>query len=568
MSDDDNRAMTAEGPPSLDRAAELLFLPLGGAGEIGMNLNLYHCHGSWLMIDCGVSFGDDTLPAGVDIIMPDPGFIAERRDQLAGLIVTHAHEDHIGAIPYLWPRFGCPIYATPFAAAVLRRKLTDAAGLEHQAKITVVPMSAGPFRVGPFEIELITLTHSIPEPTAVAIRTPLGTVLHTGDWKLDPDPLIGPATDEPMLRCLGDEGVLAMICDSTNALRPGVAGSEADARASLIDLVGHYDNQRVAITCFASNVARLESAALAAAANGRKAALVGRSLWRMDEAARETGYLRDLPPFLTEDEAAALPRHEALLICTGSQGEPGSALARIAADAHPRVRLEEDDVVIFSSRDIPGNERAVGRLQDQLLRRGVQVVTARDHFVHVSGHPARDELTRMYQLVRPRIAVPVHGELRHLVSHAQLARDCGVPETVVAENGDVVRLAPGRAEIIDEVPVGRLAVNGPQIVPLRSATLRDRQHMSANGAAMATVVLTERGKLAAAPQITLQGVLEDGEDLLVDLGADVGRAIDELPRGARRDDAAVKKAAWQAIRRTLRARYGKKPVTEVHIVRV
>ncbi|HEX7969985.1 MAG TPA: ribonuclease J, partial [Stellaceae bacterium] len=367
-----------------------------------MNLSLYGYGGRWLMIDCGISFADETLP-GVDVIMPDPGFIAERADQLAGLVVTHAHEDHIGAIPHLWRRFRCPVYATPFTAAVLRQKLIEA-GMEHEVPITEVPMS-GRFAVGPFEIELVTLTHSIPEPNAVVLRTPLGTVLHTGDWKFDPDPLVGGTADMARLRSLGDEGVLAMICDSTNALRAGEAGSEADVRKSLIDIVGRCRN-RVVIACFASNVARVESAAAAAAAHDRHTALVGRSLWRIEHAARETGYLQGVPPFLTDEEAGYLPREKVLLVCTGSQGEPRSALARIADDDHPEIVLEEGDTVIFSSRVIPGNERTIGRLQNRLAALGVEIITEQDHFVHVSGHPAQDELTRMYQLVRPRIAVP------------------------------------------------------------------------------------------------------------------------------------------------------------------
>ncbi|HLB80253.1 MAG TPA: ribonuclease J, partial [Dongiaceae bacterium] len=396
-------------------ADELLFLPLGGTGEIGMNLNLYGHAGKWLMIDLGITFGDDTTP-GIEVIMPDPGFIAERRADLAGLVLTHAHEDHIGAVPYLWPRLRCPIFATPFTAALLRRKLRDA-GLQDQAPITEVPMS-GRFAVGPFELELITLTHSIPEPNAVVVRTPLGTVLHTGDWKLDPEPLVGPLADEVALRRLGEEGVLAMVCDSTNALVAGESGSEAAVRESLGRLVGRL-TQRVAIACFASNVARLETGAWVAAAHDRHAGLVGRSLWRIDAAARETGYFADLPPFVREHDVAYLPREKVLMLCTGSQGEPRSALARIARGDHPGVTLEPGDAAIFSSRIIPGNERAIGRLQNDLARMGVEVVTERDHFVHVSGHPAQGELAAMYQWVRPRVAVPVHGEARHLRAHAR-----------------------------------------------------------------------------------------------------------------------------------------------------
>src|SRR5947208_2885343 len=349
----------------------LFFVPLGGAGEIGMNLNVYGYQGDWLIIDCGVTFGDDSQP-GLEVVMPDPGFIVERRDRLLGIVATHAHEDHIGAIPYVWRQLRCQIWATPFTASFLRAKLAET-GFADQVKIHVVPLS-GRFTIGPFDLELITLTHSIPEPNAVALRTPVGTVLHTGDWKFDPDPLIGPTADEAALTRLGDEGVLALVGDSTNALRPGASGSEAELRRSLIDLIGRYDT-RVAVACFASNVARLESIARAAAAHGREIALVGRSLWRIDKAARENGYLTDLPRFLTEDEAGYIPRDRILMICTGSQGEPRAALSRIARDDHPNITLEQGDVVIFSSRVIPGNEKPIGRLQNALVRLGVEVVT-------------------------------------------------------------------------------------------------------------------------------------------------------------------------------------------------
>ena len=558
--------MNGISPQNPNKPDELAFLALGGVGEIGMNLSLYGYGGRWLMIDCGISFADDTLP-GVDVIMPDPGFITERAGTLDGLVVTHAHEDHIGAIPYLWRRLRCPVYATPFTASVLRQKLIEA-DLEEEVPITEVPMS-GRFTVGPFEIELVTLTHSIPEPNAVVLRTPLGTVLHTGDWKFDPDPLVGDTADLVRLRQLGEAGILAMICDSTNALRPGEAGSEADVRKSLIELVGRCRN-RVVIACFASNVARLESAAAAAAAHGRHAALVGRSLWRIEHAARETGYLDDVPPFLTDEEAAYLPRDKALLICTGSQGEPRSALARIAEDDHPQIVLEPGDTVIFSSRIIPGNERAIGRLQNRLAALGVEVITEHDHFVHVSGHPAQDELTRMYQLVRPRIAIPVHGETRHLLAQARLAAECQVPETVVTRNGEVVRLAPGPAAVIGEVPTGRLVVDGTRLLAVGSEALRSRQRMTFNGAALATIVVDRDGRLQAPPQVTVHGLGDEEEDtaLTGELRSRVAQAIEELPPRERRDDAALREATRLAVRRSLRAWHGKKPVTEVHLVRI
>src|SRR5690348_1407700 len=491
-------------PYRVDDANALYFVPLGGAGEIGMNLNVYGYAGDWLIIDCGVTFGDDTQP-GLEVVMPDPAFIVERRDRLLGIVATHAHEDHIGAIPYLWTRLRCPVWATPFTASLLRAKLVEAR-LADRVKIKIVPMS-GRFTIGPFDLELITLTHSIPEPNAVALRTPVGTILHTGDWKFDPDPLIGSTADEAGLRKLGDEGILALIGDSTNALRPGTSGSEADLRRCLTDLIGRYD-ARVAVACFASNVARLETIARAAAAHGREVALVGRSLWRMDKAARENGYLADLPPFLTEDEAGYIPRDRILLICTGSQGEPRAALARIAREDHPNIVLETGDVVIFSSRIIPGNEKAINRLQNALLRLGVAVVTDEDHFTHVSGHPYRDELVRMYQMIRPRVAIPVHGEARHLIGHAALARECQVPEALVIENGDMVRLDRAGGARVDEVPVGRIGSDGKSLLPIGGVVLQQRRRLGNDGSVVATLVVDRLGRLAAPPQISLVGLAE------------------------------------------------------------
>ena len=552
--------------PEYRDANALYFVPLGGAGEIGMNLNVYGYGGDWLIIDCGVTFGDDSQP-GLEVVMPDPAFIVERRDQLLGIVATHAHEDHIGAIPYLWTQLRCPVWATPFTASLLRAKLVEA-GLADRVRINVVPMS-GRFTIGPFDLELITLTHSIPEPNAVALRTPVGTVLHTGDWKFDPDPLIGPTADEAALTRLGDEGVLALIGDSTNALRPGTSGSEADLRRSLTDLIGRYD-ARVAVACFASNVARLETIARAAAAHGRDVALVGRSLWRMDKAARENGYLTDLPRFLTEDDAGYIPRDRVLLICTGSQGEPRAALSRIARDDHPNVVLETGDVAIFSSRIIPGNEKAINRLQNALVRLGVEIVTEEDHFVHVSGHPARDELVRMYQMVRPKIAIPVHGEARHLIAHAQLAGECQVQQPLVIQNGDMVRLAASGAAVVDEVTVGRLASDGKGLLPLDGAALKDRRRTTFNGTAVATLALDRQGRLVAPPAISLIGMVEPAvaEETMPALRGALERVVHELPAGSRRDDGVVRDAARRGLRRVLNARFGKRPLVEIHVVRI
>jgi ribonuclease J len=553
-------------PPDYRDPHALFFVPLGGAGEIGMNLNVYGYRDDWLIVDCGVTFGDDSQP-GLEVVMPDPGFIVERRDRLLGIVATHAHEDHIGAIPYLWRQLRCPIWATPFTASFLRAKLAET-GFADQVKINVVPLS-GRFTIGPFDLELITLTHSIPEPNAVALRTPVGTILHTGDWKFDPDPLIGPTADEAALKRLGAEGVLALIGDSTNALRPGTSGSEAELRRSLIDLIGRYD-ARVAVACFASNVARLETIARAAAAHGREIALVGRSLLRIDKAARENGYLTDLPRFLNEDEAGYIPRDRIVMICTGSQGEPRAALSRIARDDHPHVTLETGDVVIFSSRIIPGNEKSINRLQNALVRLGVEIVTEEDHFVHVSGHPARDELVRMYQMVRPQIAVPVHGEARHLIAHAELAGECQVQQPLVIQNGDMVRLAASGASIVDEVPVGRLASDGKGLLPVDGTALKDRRRVTFNGSAVATLVLDRRGEPLAPPKISTIGVVEPAaaEAAAPALRSAVEHALDDLSASLRRDDETVRDAARRALRRILNERFGKRPLVEIHLVRI
>jgi len=545
----------------------LYFVPLGGSGEIGMNLNLYGHDGKWLMVDLGVTFGDESTP-GIDVILPDPQFIADRAEDLAGLVVTHAHEDHIGAIQYLWPELRCPVYCSPFAASVLRVKLQER-GLHRDVQIIEVPLS-GSFKVGPFDLEFITVTHSIPEPNALVIRTPAGTVLHSGDWKLDPGPVIGGTADADALRKLGDEGVLAMVCDSTNALVPGTTGSEAEVRDSLVEVFAKYPTGRIAVGCFATNVARLHSIAKAAEANGRHVALVGRSLWRIDAAARENGYLTDLPPFVTEHDAGFLPRDKVVLICTGSQGEPRAALSRIAAGDHPEIVLERGDVVIFSAREIPGNEKSIARVQNGLIRKGVEIVTADDAFVHVSGHPAQEELVRMYQWVRPQLAIPVHGEQRHLQAHARLARDCQVPHAIIPEDGQVIRIAPGPAQVEGFVPAGRLAIDGKRIVPLGGQAMRSRSRMATNGAAVVTLVVDHDGRLKADPQVAVMGLLEGGEDDddRLDLVHAVRRAVETVPSASRRDDQAVKEAARLAVRRAFNASQGRKPLTEVHLIRI
>ncbi len=544
-------------------ASDLAFLPLGGTGEIGMNLNLYRHAGKWLAIDCGIGFGGAAHPE-VDVMMPDPSFIAEQRDKLVGLVITHAHEDHIGAVAWLWPQLKCPIYATPFAAAVLRRKLGEV-GLVNEAKIHVV-QPGGRFQVAPFDLQFIRVAHSIPEAQALAIRTPAGIVLHTGDFKLDPEPLVGPPSDEAALSALGDEGVLAMVCDSTNAMVEGHSGSEAEVRRTLAALIRSIRG-RVAVTCFASNVARFETVALAAKAAGRSVALVGRSLRNIDAAARECGYLKGIPPFLSEDAANDVDDDHLLLICTGSQGEPRSALARIAADQHPRIELGEGDTIIFSSRIIPGNERAIHAMQDQLVRRGVTVMTDDDHMVHVSGHPARDELRRLYKLVRPQLAVPVHGEWRHLSAHAALAREAGVP-AMLLEDGDILSLAPGRPDITDSAPVGKLVADGARLVPLNGAVMGARRRMLFNGIIIASVAVDEAGRLKGRPRISAPGLFDEGDRENTRVAGELADAMADLPAATRRDDAALTDAAKAALRRALGRQLQKRPLVDVHLLRV
>lgn len=545
-------------PKGLDQG--LWFIPLGGSGEIGMNLNLYGCDGKWLMVDCGVTFGDESIP-GIDVVMADPSFIVERREKLAGMIVTHAHEDHVGAVAHRWPQLKCPVYTTPFCAAFLEYKLKEA-GLDGQVPVTVVPLG-GQVEIGPFKIDFITLTHSIPEPNALAIRTRYGTIFHTGDWKFDPNPMIGAPTDFAALTKIGDEGVLALVGDSTNVFSEGEAGSEGDVRESLIELFSRY-TARIAVGCFASNLARLESICRAAEANGRHVCLVGQSLWRIAETARRTGYLADDLRFYEATDAAHLPRDKVLYICTGSQGEARAALMRIASGNHQDVSLDEGDVVIFSSRVIPGNEKAIAKVQNHLAKLGVEIVTTRDHFIHVSGHPARDELRHMYQMIRPKIAIPVHGEAMHMRAHAKLAEECQVPQAVLVENGTAVKFENGRGKVMGTVWSGRLAFEDGEVVPFASAMLRDRKRMFYDGAVVATVVLDDDGEMVGDPAVSVLGMNDPvGEE---DWDEVLDRAVNRLPKKARRDDVVVEEAVRSAVRKAFAPK--RKPVVKVHVVRV
>ena len=544
-----------------------MFVPIGGVGEIGMNLYLYG-YGppddrEWLIVDLGITFGGETEP-GVDVILPDITFLEAERPNLKGLLLTHAHEDHFGAVVDLWPRLGgVPVYATSFTASMLKSKLGEA-GLLQDFPLHVIPLGHR-YKIGPFDVELITMSHSIPEPSAVMIKTELGTALHTGDWKLDEAPLTSPATDAARLKALGEEGVTAMICNSTNAVREGVSASEADVAVVLERLIAEAP-KRVAVTTFASNVARIRSVANAARAAGRKLIVVGRAMYRVIEAAQETGYLdRDLP-IHEESEFEKIPPRKVVALCTGSQGEARAAMARIAQNEHPNVDLDAGDRVIFSSRTIPGNEKAVGRVQNGLSDLGVEVITDSDAPVHVSGHPRRGELEQLYRWVKPKIAVPMHGEGRHLEAHARLAEQLGVPEVIRARNGDMVRLAPAPAAIIDDVPTGRLYRDGAVITRSEDGQVRERRKLSFAGTVSVSLVLSDKGALLADPEVALSGI--PGTDRngtafeTIVREAAVG-TIESIPRPRRKDQALVSEAVRRGVRAAVNQAWGKKPVCSV-----
>ncbi|MDD5586676.1 MAG: ribonuclease J [Alphaproteobacteria bacterium] len=544
----------------------LWFLPLGGCGEIGMNLNLYGTAGKWLMVDCGVMFPDENAP-GIEVITPDISFIAERRDDLLGMVITHGHEDHLGAIEYLWPQLRCPIYATKLTAEMIRSKLAQA-GMKGQVKIVELPLGGG-FDLGPFKGEMIPVTHSVPESHMVLITTQHGAVLHTGDWKFDADPIVGGLTDEARLKELGKENLLALVGDSTGALEPGHTGSEIIVQEGFRRLFGKM-RTRIIVTCFSSSIARLKSICVAAEEHGRYVALVGRSLWRNAEIAEACGYLPEFSRFLSEHEAMQAPRDKIVMVCTGCQGEPRAALARIAAFNHPAVELDEKDIVIFSSREIPGNERAIARVQNQLLAQGIKALTWATEPVHVSGHSSQDDMARLYEWTRPRLAVPVHGELRHQTEHARIARKQQVPFSIIPANGEIIRLGPGLHEKVAEVPVGKLGLDGKVLRALDRDTIKHRRKMSYNGAAVITLALDPRGMAAQDPQVTLLGIEDEHRvgSLREEVIAEALDALEGMAKSARMDDAAVKLAVTKTIRRYLLEKHGKKPVLEVHVVRI
>jgi len=555
----------------VNASKELVFAPLGGVGEIGMNLAIYgfgdERHRQWIAVDLGVAFADDALP-GVDLILPDISYLVEERRNLLGLVLTHAHEDHFGAVMDLWPRLEIPIYATPFTAALLQAKREGEPGAP-EIPVNIVPLG-GRFALGPFDIELVSMAHSIPESNGLIIRTPLGTVLHTGDWKIDPTPVIGPPTDEAKLRALGDEGCLALVGDSTNAVREGRSPSEADVAKCLADLIRSAP-ARVAVTTFASNVARLRAVAEAAAECEREVVVVGRAMERISQVARETGYLDGIQEFRSVDIYGHLPPDKVLALCTGSQGEPRAALARIAQDDHPDVALSRGDRVIFSSRAIPGNEKMVTRVINGLVSQGVEVITDRTHLVHVSGHPRVDELKDMIGWVRPQILLPVHGEPLHMAEHAALARRLGIGKVVVGRDGELIRLAPGDPGKIDEVPAGRLYKDGSLLVSAEERTVADRRRLGFAGVVSVALALSARGDLAADPEVMLTGIpAADAQGQQIE---EVAReaaleAFESMPRARRRDPEAVAEAVRRAVRAALAAVWNKKPTCHVHVLEV
>ena len=554
-------------PPS----DELVFAPLGGVGEIGMNLAIYgfgdERHRRWIAVDFGVAFADDALP-GIDLIMPDIRYLTEERRNLLGLVLTHAHEDHFGALLDLWPRLNIPVYATPFTAALIEAKREGEVGAP-EIPVNVVPLG-GRFSLGPFDIELVSMAHSIPESNGLIIRTPVGAVLHTGDWKIDPTPVIGPPTDEAKLRALGNEGCLALIGDSTNAFREGRSPSEADVAKCLAELICSAP-ARVAVTTFASNVARLRAVAQAAAACEREVVLVGRAMERIAQVARETGYLDGIQDFRSAEVYGHLPPDKVLALCTGSQGEPRAALARIAHDDHPEVAFSRGDRVIFSSRAIPGNEKAVMRVINGLVTQGIEVITDRTHLVHVSGHPRVSELIDMIGWVRPQILIPVHGEALHMVEHAEVARRAGVGKVVLCRDGELVRLAPGDPGKIDEVPAGRLYKDGALVVSAEERTVADRRRLGFAGMVSVALAVNARGDLIGDLRVRLTGIPEAGtlgrrtEELAYDAAVE---AFESMPRARRRDPDALAEAIRNAVRAALSAVWNKKPTCHVHVLEV
>jgi ribonuclease J len=550
---------------------ELVFLPLGGVGEIGMNLALYGYgpkkNRQWIMVDCGVTFPGPDLP-GVDLVLPDIRFLAEERKNLKGIIITHAHEDHYGALNELWPGLNVPVYASPFTAGMLEAKR------DYERSRTEIPVTifkqGDRINVGPFEIEAIGVNHSIPEPMSLAIKTPLGTVIHTGDWKIDLDPSLGPLTDETRFRKLGDEGVLALICDSTNALRDGVSPSEREVSESLTKIIEAAEG-RVGITTFSSNVGRIRSIAQAAEAAGREVLLLGSSMKRVTEVARDIGLMEGLKPFIAEDEFGYIPRDKVVVILTGSQGEARAALAKIARDEMRNVAFTDGDTIIFSSRAIPGSEKAINDIKNGLVEQGINVITDSEALVHVSGHPRRHELQQMYGWTRPKMVVPVHGEAAHLTAHAELAEQSGIADVPRVRNGDILRLAPGEPEVVDHAPFGRIFKDGNLIGDYDEMGIGDRRKLAFVGHVAVSILLDSRYDFQGDPEVEPFGLPQfddEGEDMGDTLYDAVLGAVESIPRARRKDLEMVREAVRRAVRSTANEIWGKKPVVTVFLTKV
>ncbi|MDC0433531.1 ribonuclease J [Pelagibacteraceae bacterium] len=549
---------------------ELIFCPLGGSGEIGMNMNLY-AYGKeddqkWIIVDMGVTFADDTIP-GVDLIMPDPGFIIDKKDDLLGIVLTHAHEDHIGAVAHIWPELKCKLYATPFTAALLTEKFKEKK-IDISSFLKIVPLNSQ-IKLGAFEIDFVTLTHSILEPNGLSIKTPLGTILHTGDWKIDPNPLIGNKIDEEKLKKIGSSGVSAMICDSTNIFSPGRAGSESDVRDSLLRIM-EVKTKRILVTSFASNVARMESIFYCAKKTGRSICLVGRSMHRIYKAARKCGYLKGLIEPLEPRDAKKVSKNKILYLATGSQGEPMGAMNRIVNRSHPDVFLEEGDCVIFSSKIIPGNEKKLYNLQNQIVKNNIEIISEENAFVHVSGHPNRDDLKDMYMWVKPKSIIPVHGEHRHMQEHVSFAKEMQIPKTLLIENGDIIKLLPGDApQIIDKAPSGRVYLDGSINVETDSQSIKDRKNLSINGYLEITLLVSNNGKIKK-PIISFRGIPENqnNEPFIFDMENEIFNICKTFSIESKNQQKNLIETIKQNCRRIVRERTGKKPFTNINIARI
>ena len=549
---------------------ELLFCPLGGSGEIGMNMNLYaygkEDNQKWIIVDLGVTFADDSIP-GIDLIMPDPGFIIDKKEDLLGIVLTHAHEDHIGAVAHIWPELKCKLYATPFTAALITEKFKEKK-IDITSFLKIVPLNSK-IKLGEFEIDFVTLTHSILEPNGLSIKTPLGTILHTGDWKIDPNPLIGNKIDEDKLKKIGNKGVSAMICDSTNIFSPGRAGSESDVRDSLLRIM-ELKTKRILVTSFASNVARMESIFYCAKKTGRSLCLVGRSMHRIFKAAKKCGYLKGLIDPIEPRNATKVAKNKILYLATGSQGEPMGAMSRIVNGSHQEVFLEEGDCVIFSSKIIPGNEKKLYNLQNQIVRNNIEIISEENAFVHVSGHPNRDDLKDMYKWVKPKSVIPVHGEHRHMQEHVNFAKEMQVPKTLLIENGDIIKLLPGDApKIIDKAPSGRVYLDGSINVETDAKSVKDRKNLSINGYLEITLLVSNNGKIKK-PIISYRGIpeKENSEHFIFYMEDEIFSICKTFSLDSKNQQKNLIETIKQNCRRIVREKTGKKPFTNINIARI